>query len=83
MNLEKIKRKIAEGHTDAEIASMSGLPVKEVAKLRAPANPGGVKFEGEGSPMAAERKEAAKEYANAPAKIKERLIKAREEKTTV
>jgi hypothetical protein len=33
--------------------------------------------------MAAERKEAAKEYANAPAKIKERLIKAREEKTTV
>ena len=37
MNLEKIKRKIAEGYCDEAITNMSGMPVEEVAKLRAPA----------------------------------------------
>jgi hypothetical protein len=37
MNLEKVKRKIAEGYSDGEIACMSGLFAEDVAKLRAPA----------------------------------------------
>jgi hypothetical protein len=37
MNLEKVKRKIADGYSDGEIANMSGMPIEEVAKLRAPA----------------------------------------------
>lgn len=37
MNLEKIKRKIAEGYCDEAITTMSGMPAAEVAKLRAPA----------------------------------------------
>jgi hypothetical protein len=37
MKLEKVKRKIAEGYSDGEIANMSGMPIEEVAKLRAPA----------------------------------------------
>jgi hypothetical protein len=37
MKLEKVKRKIAEGYSDGEIACMSGLFAEDVAKLRAPA----------------------------------------------
>ena len=37
MKLEKVKRKIADGYSDGEIANMSGMPIEEVAKLRAPA----------------------------------------------
>ena len=37
MNLDKIKRKIAEGHTDEEIATMAGITVAEVVKIRTPA----------------------------------------------
>jgi hypothetical protein len=37
MNTDKIKRKIAEGHTDEEIAAMAGTTADEVNKLRAPA----------------------------------------------
>jgi hypothetical protein len=37
MNLEKVKRKIAEGYPDESIANMSGMSVEEIAKLRAPA----------------------------------------------
>jgi len=36
MKLEKVKRKIADGYSDGEIANMSGMPIEEVAKLRAP-----------------------------------------------
>lgn len=36
MNQEKVKRKIEEGYCDEAIANMSGMPVEEVAKLRAP-----------------------------------------------
>ena len=45
MNLEKIKRKIAEGYCDEAITNMSGMPVEEVAKLRAPAPKPQVKVE--------------------------------------
>jgi len=34
MNVEKIKRKMAEGHQDEELAAMSGMAVEEIAKLR-------------------------------------------------
>jgi hypothetical protein len=34
MNVEKVKRKMAEGHKDEELAAMSGMAVEEVAKLR-------------------------------------------------
>jgi DNA-binding NarL/FixJ family response regulator len=34
MNIEKIKRKIAEGLKNEEIASMSGISVEEITKLR-------------------------------------------------
>jgi hypothetical protein len=37
MNVEKIKRKMSEGYTDADIANMSGMSIEDVAKLRAPA----------------------------------------------
>jgi hypothetical protein len=37
MKLEKVKRKIAEGYSDGEIANMSGMTIEAVAKLRAPA----------------------------------------------
>ena len=37
MNLDKIKRKIAEGYKDEEIASMAGTTAEEVAKIRTPA----------------------------------------------
>ena len=37
MNTDKIKRKIAEGHTDEEIAAMAGITADEVAKTRTPA----------------------------------------------
>jgi hypothetical protein len=37
MNLDKIKRKIAEGHTDEEIATMAGIFAEDVAKIRTPA----------------------------------------------
>jgi hypothetical protein len=36
MNTDKIKRKIAEGHTDEEIAAMAGTTAEEVAKIRTP-----------------------------------------------
>ena len=36
MNLDKIKRKIAEGYKDEEIASMAGTTAEEVAKIRTP-----------------------------------------------
>jgi hypothetical protein len=36
MKLEKVKRKIAEGYSDTEIANMAGMPVEGVAALRAP-----------------------------------------------
>jgi len=36
MNLEKVKRKIAEGYNDSEIANMSGMTVEEIeAKVKA------------------------------------------------
>ena len=34
MNTDKIKRKIAEGHTDEEIAAMAGTTADEIAKIR-------------------------------------------------
>lgn len=34
MELEKIKRKIADGYNDEEICNMSGMPAADVAKLR-------------------------------------------------
>jgi len=34
MNVDKIKRKMAEGHKDEELAAMSGMAVEEIAKLR-------------------------------------------------
>ena len=37
MNVDKIKRKIAEGHTDEEVAAMAGITADEVAKIRTPA----------------------------------------------
>ncbi len=37
MNTDKIKRKIAEGHTDEEVATMAGITVEDVAKIRTPA----------------------------------------------
>jgi len=37
MNADKIKRKIAEGHTDEEIAAMAGITADEVNKIRTPA----------------------------------------------
>ena len=37
MNVDKIKRKIAEGYTDEEIANMAGTTRGEVAKIRTPA----------------------------------------------
>jgi len=37
MNQEKIKRKIAEGYTDEDIANMAGISAEEVSKMRAPA----------------------------------------------
>jgi hypothetical protein len=36
MKLEKVKRKIADGYSDSEIANMSGMTIEAVAKLRAP-----------------------------------------------
>ena len=36
MNTDKIKRKIAEGYKDEEIASMAGITVEEVKKQRTP-----------------------------------------------
>ena len=36
MNTDKIKRKIAEGHTDEEIAAMAGTTADEIAKVRTP-----------------------------------------------
>ena len=38
MRLEKIKLKIANGHTDEEVAAMAGISVEEVVKLRTPAS---------------------------------------------
>jgi len=37
MKLEKVKRKIADGYSDGEIANMSGMSIEDIAKLRAPA----------------------------------------------
>ena len=37
MNTDKIKRKIAEGHTDEEIAAMAGTTAEEISKVRTPA----------------------------------------------
>ena len=37
MNVDKIKSKIAAGHTDEEIAAMAGITVDEIAKIRTPA----------------------------------------------
>jgi len=37
MNADKIKRKIAEGHTDEEIAAMAGTTAEEISKVRTPA----------------------------------------------
>lgn len=34
MNLDKVKRKIAEGYQDEDISNMSGMPVSEIAALR-------------------------------------------------
>ena len=36
MNVDKIKRKIAEGHTDEEIAAMAGTTAEEISKVRTP-----------------------------------------------
>ena len=37
MNTDKFKRKIAEGHTDEEIAAMAGTTAEEISKVRTPA----------------------------------------------
>ena len=37
MNTDKIKRKIAEGHTDEEIAAMAGTTAEEISTVRTPA----------------------------------------------
>ena len=37
MNTDKIKRKIAEGYTDEEIAAMAGTTAEEISKVRTPA----------------------------------------------
>ena len=39
MNTDKIKSKIAAGHTDEEIAAMAGITVEEINKIRTPAKP--------------------------------------------
>ena len=56
MNLDKIKRKIAEGHTDEEIATMAGITVEDVAKIRTPAP----KPKPKPTPKATPKKAAAK-----------------------
>jgi len=52
MNTDKIKRKIAEGHTDEEIAAMAGTTAEEISKVRTPAP--------KPAPKAAPKKAAAK-----------------------
>ncbi len=56
MNLDKIKRKIAEGHTDEEIAAMAGITAAKVAKIRTPAP----KPKPKPTPKATPKKAAAK-----------------------
>ena len=56
MNLDKIKRKIAEGHTDEEIATMAGITAEDVAKIRTPAP----KPKPKPTPKATPKKAAAK-----------------------
>jgi hypothetical protein len=54
MNLEKVKRKIAEGYNPSEIANMSGMTIEEVAKL-APAPAPVVKKEPAPAPKPVEK----------------------------
>lgn len=37
MNIEKIKRKLAEGYCDEAVSNMSGMSIEDIAKLKAPA----------------------------------------------
>jgi DNA-binding protein H-NS len=55
MNTDKIKRKIAEGHTDEEIAAMAGTTADEISKVRTPAP--------KPAPKAAPKKAASKKAA--------------------
>jgi DNA-binding protein H-NS len=55
MNTDKIKRKIAEGHTDEEIAAMAGTTAEEISKVRTPAP--------KPAPKAAPKKAASKKAA--------------------
>jgi len=57
MNLEKVKRKIAEGYNDSEIANMSGMTVEEIeakVKALAPTTPPVVEPAPEPEPVAPE-----------------------------
>ena len=55
MNTDKIKRNIAEGHTDEEIAAMAGTTAEEISKVRTPAP--------KPAPKAAPKKAASKKAA--------------------
>ena len=62
MNTYKIKRKIAEGHTDEEIAAMAGTTADEIAKIRTPAP------KPKPAPKAAPKKAAPKKAATSKKK---------------
>ena len=64
MNTDKIKRKIAEGHTDEEIAAMAGITADEIAKVRTPAP----KPKPTPAPKAAPKKAAPKKAATSKKK---------------
>ena len=55
MNVDKIKSKIAAGHTDEEIAAMAGTTAEEISKVRTPAP--------KPAPKAAPKKAAPKKAA--------------------
>jgi hypothetical protein len=67
MKLEKVKRKIAEGYSDGEIANMSGMPIEEVAKLRAPAPAPVVKKEPAPAPVVKKEPAPAPKPVETPA----------------
>ena len=67
MKLEKVKRKIADGYSDGEIANMAGMTVEEVAKLRAPAPKPAPAAKKEPAPVPAPKPFIKKEPATAPA----------------
>ena len=67
MKLEKVKRKIAEGYSDGEIACMSGLFAEDVAKLRAPAPAPVVKKEPAPAPVVKKEPAPAPKPVETPA----------------